>query len=33
MEDILQKILKEAANEKHAHISTRAHKAYGEILF
>ena len=30
MEDILQKILKEGSSEKFAHISTRAHKAYGE---
>ena len=30
MEDILQKILKEASSEKYAHISVKAHKANGE---
>ena len=30
MEDILVKILKEASNEKYAHISVKAHKASGE---
>ena len=30
MEDILQKILKEASSEKFAHISVKAHKANGE---
>ncbi len=30
MEDILQKILREASNEKYAHISVKAHKANGK---
>ena len=33
MEDILQKILKEATTGKHASISVKAHKAIGKFKF